>query len=263
MRSLRQMFAVAAFAAAAQLSVPASATNLSDLWFDSAEPGWGLNIVQQEDVGFGTLFVHGPDREATWYVAPHMQLYALSNTGLPYLRGVLYRTRAPWFGGPFDPASVEVVAVGDIDVEPLTTSRLRIVYRIGAVTRSKTVTRQTWRVPAPSWTPYDARFHLHELNGPPGSGVPRRFSAVTWLELGNGTATMTVQEGDGRSCEYHGPYEQTGRLGGFSGAFTCDDGRSGSFQVEELELTREGLSARIRGGWNGGSFRGRFAGPRF
>jgi len=33
------------------------------------EDGWGMNIAQQGDTLFATVFVYGSDRRPTWYVA--------------------------------------------------------------------------------------------------------------------------------------------------------------------------------------------------
>jgi hypothetical protein len=68
--------AAAAFAFALGCSAPAQATTFSpdftDLWYNSAESGWGLNVIQQGNALFGTLFVYGSDNSARWFVADGM-----------------------------------------------------------------------------------------------------------------------------------------------------------------------------------------------
>ena len=45
------------------------ASNYQDLWWDPAESGWGLNIVQQGNVMFATLFTYAPSGRDLWLVA--------------------------------------------------------------------------------------------------------------------------------------------------------------------------------------------------
>src|SRR5215211_6735666 len=65
----------AAFIAAMGLSLSAAASTFSidysDLWGGGqpapTEAGWGLNLIQQGDVIFGTMFVYGADNTARWF----------------------------------------------------------------------------------------------------------------------------------------------------------------------------------------------------
>src|SRR5215207_11325714 len=77
------------------MAQPASATSFStdytDLWFSPAESGWGLNLSQQGNTMFGTLFVYGTDQTPRWYVAS-----ALVATSTNSFTGALYRTTGPY-----------------------------------------------------------------------------------------------------------------------------------------------------------------------
>jgi hypothetical protein len=55
------------------LSTAASSANATGLWWDPADPGWGVSLAHQGDTIFGVLFVHGEDGRPTWLVAPAMQ----------------------------------------------------------------------------------------------------------------------------------------------------------------------------------------------
>src|SRR5512140_1408456 len=96
-------------------SIPALATpqlrNGTDMWFDPAESGWGLNIFHQGDTIFACLFVFGPDGQPRWYVASSL---AGGSDG-PY-SGALYEGTGPWFGGPFDPDAVTRRQVGTMTI---------------------------------------------------------------------------------------------------------------------------------------------------
>jgi hypothetical protein len=52
---------------AASAAVPA---NHTALWFDSAEPGWGLYLAHQGDIVFGVLFVYDASGQPMWLVLP-------------------------------------------------------------------------------------------------------------------------------------------------------------------------------------------------
>lgn len=70
----------------------AEAINLTDLWYNPAESGWGANIVQQNDIMVVTLFVYSPTGEPTWYVASDVRATGEDKNGLPNLfGGKLYR----------------------------------------------------------------------------------------------------------------------------------------------------------------------------
>ena len=100
-------FAAAAFASLA-FALPASATNFStdytDLWFNPSESGWGVNVIQQGNTLFATLFVYGTDQSPRWYVASG--LVASSST---VFSGQLFQTTGPYFGAAWTaPGSPEI-----------------------------------------------------------------------------------------------------------------------------------------------------------
>jgi hypothetical protein len=66
--------------------------NLSALWWDPAEPGWGLNVNHQDDIVFATLFTYARDGEPLWLVASRAEWQ-----GDGAFRGALYRTSGPRF----------------------------------------------------------------------------------------------------------------------------------------------------------------------
>ena len=99
-----------------------AAWNFTDLWWDPAESGWGLNIVQHSSgVIFATWFVYGSDGTPVWYVAPDVRTLEGSS-----FQGSVYRTTGPEvclqdsLGGlscpPFDPAAVTRTHVGSVGI---------------------------------------------------------------------------------------------------------------------------------------------------
>ena len=71
------------------------------MWWNPAESGWGINVVQQADLAFITWFVFGQDGMPTWFVS------AMRGTSGTSFAGDLYTgTGAPYDASSFsmDPA---------------------------------------------------------------------------------------------------------------------------------------------------------------
>lgn len=251
----------AAVAAALSLNTSiASANAVTDLWYNPQESGWGVNIVQQDDIAFLTLFVYGPDGTPQWFVAPETRATDLAADGRPYFEGALYKTRGAWLGGPFDPNSVTVTRVGTVTLSPIANGQMRIEYDVNGVSVNKVIQRQTWRSASVFGNYVGAFSQLKQT----GSGTPVREvnAANIALYIDNGSALLRVDDDNQVRCEYLGDYTQTGRLGSFGGGFSCSNGRTGTFQVDELEISNQGISAKFKSTWAGGSSNGRFGGPR-
>ena len=123
--------------------------NLTDLWWNPAEPGWGINLVQHPSgVLFATWFVYASDGRATWYVVPDARPIGLGSG----FRGQIYRTTGPAFcpdngqclGLPFDPAAVSVFPVGQavISISPSDFDQAMISITVDGATVSRFVRRQ-------------------------------------------------------------------------------------------------------------------------
>ena len=253
-------------------SASSTTTDFSDLWNNPQEAGWGVNVIQQRNTLFMTLFVYGTDGTPEWYVASDVQLVDTSNGVFTFV-GALYRTSGPYFGAAtFNPNQVGVVEVGAIAFVTGEVARAGLAYNVGNVTVQKSIERQTW-----------ARENL----GAPAAGQPAVYvgaSIGTWSNCasGNGptedratyTVTQTdvdastsnvriVEEGAGYSCTYNGAYTQTGRFGVIQGTATCSDGSSQQFVASEVLVSLDALTMRLLATQSGGCrFTGRMGGMR-
>jgi hypothetical protein len=241
---------IARAAAALGLAVagPAAAGPYSDLWWNPRESGWGMNVVQQQETAFVTLFVYGPDGAPVWYVAPAARVYAYGAGGLPQFKGALHRTRGPWHGGPFDPSRVQSAVVGEVDLEVLGKDRIRVHYSAEGATVVKEVVRQTWEEPMIG-AHYVSQFVLRQAFAPGGPPFGTRdYQADVLVHFEGGEGFMRVIDHLDRVCHYRGPYETTGKLLRFSGAYECGsgDGRAGTFELSELEFTANGVTGYLR-----------------
>ena len=253
---------LAALAAALTAGL-AHAGQYSDLWYFPQESGWGLNVVQQDENAFVTLFVYGPDRRPTWYVSSDARITAYAGTQ-PLFRGTLYRTEGSPVGQPHSPVSVH--PVGEIYLETLSRTSMRVHYRIGGVEHVKQVVRQTF-AETPLTANYLAHFHLRQSlpGGPPYGTSTYHGEMLLHVDAEAGVATLRVTDHLSRQCEYRGPYEQTGKLFHFAGGFTCSGGDAlgGTFQVTDLEASAHGITAALRTVSGNVVQNGRFAAVRW
>jgi len=143
--ALRGMLLLAAigFAPIARASV-----DYTDIWFNAAESGWGVNLAQTNfgpapsanDFIFATFFIYGPDGQPFWYAA---QLFR-AGTGETFT-GVMYRVKGTWFGAPtFPPVKAsDVTQVGQATFTATSSSAGTLSYQVDAVTVNKNIERQT------------------------------------------------------------------------------------------------------------------------
>ena len=241
-------------------SLAASAGTYSDLWFDPQQPGWGVSVVQQLETAFVTLYVYGADGKPTWFVASDAQVIAYAGA-LPLFRGTLYRTEGSFHGGPFDPAASKLVAVGEVSLEVTGKDRMRVHYTADGASVVKEVRRYTFQQPIELGN-YVGQFHLRQVrSGSPYGMLYVQADVLAHFNSENGQGYLRVDDQLGRRCEYRGPYELTGKLIRFTGAYTCDRGDTlaGTFEITDVEVTANGMTGYLRTTSGTHSQFGRFA----
>jgi murein DD-endopeptidase MepM/ murein hydrolase activator NlpD len=112
--------------------------NYTDLWWNAAEPGWGLNVNHQGETFFATWFTYDADGAGMWIVMP-------DGTGTTTRKtGTLYRaTGVPLpsiNGSAAANFPVPVVGTGTFDV--IDASTMRFTYMLNGVSQIKTLQRQ-------------------------------------------------------------------------------------------------------------------------
>jgi hypothetical protein len=246
--SLRPFFA----ALIAWFSIPGLATphqhDANDLWIVPEESGWGLNLFHQGDTLFGSLFVYGPDGRARWYTASSM----VGDDGGPlhehpaFYSGALYESSGPPVGGAFDPSRVTRRQVGTMAVE---LGR----EKLGATMPIRNYAYVTYFIDGVTVTKkaYPFSFVAMGLTGTylgyvrtPGGPVETTFN----VSLNGGSFTMTTTAANG-SCMYSGTQEPSGSLFAVEGTYSCNDGRSGNFSLDDIDVTRHGFTAQGTFGW--------------
>lgn len=240
-------------------SLAASNTvDLTDLWFNASEEGWGANVIHQRDTLFITLFVYGQNTQPTWYVASQVDLASSANGVFTY-SGVLYRTTGPFFGGTFNESNVAVTPVGTITFAAAQINQATLTYVAEGVQVSKSLTRQTWRNETLAGQ-YGGASMGDWSNCGGRSGHTESFITLTVTHSNNNVTIAEV--GAGYNCNYVGTYTQAGRMGTITGTGTCSDNFNPTFTMSEVEVSANALSMRISAESAGCRMTGRMGGIR-
>jgi len=223
------------------ISAPALA-DLSDIWWNPTESGWGINLIQNEDVIFATMFVYGPSGAPTWYGATLNR----DNTGR--FAGTLSAATGPYFGaGGFDPRQVGVITVGDMSFTPGPVSDTGVLtYNVGNVSVTKNIQRQTLTTIVIGGT-YLASFSS-QISGCSNAANNGSRLFASQLDIGQNTAgavQLNLTTSAGVSCSLRGTATQVGQLFRIPNAtYTCSNGLSTAAVVYELKQTSQGVEGR-------------------
>jgi carboxyl-terminal processing protease len=113
--------------------------SMSALWWDKAEPGWGVTLMQQTDIAFATIFSYDSNGEPTWHFASECLVSGESCTGLLYeISGGKPLTQS------WDGSDLEFNEVGNIEFSFSDSDNGAIDFTLNAQTAEKTITRQVW-----------------------------------------------------------------------------------------------------------------------
>jgi hypothetical protein len=262
---MRKFLATLALLPFPAYSASAFMTDASDLWWNSSESGWGVNIIQQSNVLFATFFVYGTDSRARWYVASDMRCPNTPTDQQMICTGTLYETTGPVVGPGFNPAAVTRRAVGEARFFYSRGNAGQFSYTIDGVLTSKDVRRQTWAL----------NDITGEFNGmrvtrpfPVGCSLPNNVTSeslgqMTVTRSGSTATISTLGVPPIRSCTYSGTFAQEGRMSSITGgAYSCNDGSSGSFDLTEIEVSKQGFLGRLSQRQNGCNLYGNLGGTR-
>lgn len=272
-RTLR--FAAAALLAALGFARTAGATTYStdftDLWFNPNESGWGLNLIQQNQTMFGTLFVYDTTTAPHWYVVSDLE--PTPSGSQTTWQGTLFSTVGPYFGAvPFNPAAVVLTTVGSLNITFTSENTASLIYSVNGAVVSKTIQRQTFR--------------NNDLTGNYLGGLTAQGTAChngvnngailifdlltvthTSPQSTPSTVSMTVNFTTGNNtqgtCTFSGPYTQHGRLGSIdNGNWTCSTSNQGTFTLSQIEANLSGLTGKFHGTDQFCTYDGQFGGVR-
>jgi lysyl endopeptidase len=117
-------------------------TNFQDLWWNPAEPGWGINLTHQGDILFATLFTYDESGKGLWLVMSRGERIA---DGL-YIGELLAVAGPPFNASPWRP--VTVTRAGTLTVQFTRGNAATITYTLNGQLVVKNIQRQVFGVPA-------------------------------------------------------------------------------------------------------------------
>lgn len=259
----------AAFIAAVGLSFSAAASTFSidysDLWGGGqpapTEAGWGLNLIQQGDVIFGTMFVYGADNTARWF-----SVTLNPSGGSTTWTGPLDQTTGSYYGGPWNNASVTHSVVGNMSISFSNANSGALTYSVNGVQVTKTISRFSLRAPNLTGKYVGGGFGTGPQSGCGSQGIS--IFDVLNVTQNNTAVTLRVDFVNGNNqqstCTYTGTMNTTGRTGSISGTFSCSVGssttNSGTFSITNLETSVNGFNGNFTSSDQFCTATGRFGG---
>ncbi len=215
-------------------------TDVSDLWWNPSESGWGMQLVQNNNFVFATLFIYGANGAPTWLTAE------MNNVGGFTWSGPLYATTGPSFAAPsFDPNLVNAQQVGSMTFTLVNIADGTVTYTVNGTTITKNVTRETLVNESLSGV-YDAvDSYTKTCNPPYSSGTTVGLGTISLSQSGNSIVGQVGNPTNGSFCSLLGTYFQNGKLGAVNGSYSCSTGEVGTFQFFEVVVTEGAITGRL------------------
>lgn len=244
---MRRLVAALCFVFAISAQASSYISEISDLWYAPGEDGWGLNIVLQNNVAFATFYVYDVNRNPVWFTA------VLTYSPGFVFTGKLFADRGPWYGGPYNSATVTEREAGTATFTMPTLNHATLTYTIDGVTVTKSLQRLTFTNENFSGT-YVGGFSIRSTGCTPSTpsdlnGILEFAGPMTVTHAGT-TFHLHIDAGSSPSlaCTFSGTYSQYGKLADvFDGTYFCSDDTVGSFKLFEMTPTLSGFTARAKG----------------
>jgi hypothetical protein len=123
-------------------------TNVSGLWWNANESGWGATLTQQGNLVFMAMFTYDAQNNPVWYVAPQCAILNINpgscSSDLFRVRGGRMPTTG-WTG-----ASVQSTRVGVMTINFTDNNNASMNFTIDGVGGFKSITRQIFNAAAPA-----------------------------------------------------------------------------------------------------------------
>jgi hypothetical protein len=208
----------------------------NDLWFPLDEAGWGVNILEQGDTIFATLFVYDAQGKPRWYSASNLHRIA----GDAFV-GQLEESTGPYFGTSFNAAAVTRRVVGTMSFKVQADGSAQLTYGVDGVGVSKVVQRYAFRKNSLAGT-YLGHYWW-------GSN-PTEPIEITIADDGAFVMDTSGSDmfGSDGPCRYTGTTSrQAGETRSIEGTYTCASRRAGSFRLSDVMVTFDGFTAAFDG----------------
>lgn len=232
----------ASFAMIGSAVATSANTDISDIWWNKNKSGNGTQIVNTGTFAFATGYLYGQNLQPFWFSA---ELELGSGRGVAF-SGPLYVTSGPYYGGPYDPATVTFRQAGTMTFTLTSVGSAELTYTIDGVAVSEPVERQPLTLDF-----YGGLYkgvHSVTTSGcfDPGENDVSVTTAVDVGIVQNESEMTLTRTAGGNTCTYGGTYSQLGRMGMFTGTFDCGGGGFGTAEVFQMTNQPFMLMARTR-----------------
>ena len=233
MSLLQRVLAVVLFSLA--LVRPASAVDYTDIWYNPAEAGWGVNLVQSNSFIFATFFIYGAGNKPYWVTA---QLTRNSTTG--EYTGPVYETTGTSFGDPWNNNSSTVTQVGTATFTPSSAIAGKLDYTINGTSVSKQIQRQALTA-IPLGGKYSGAYLsiFSNCSNSANNGPLTFFANLTVTQTAGGPLKFEFDSNSAFSAS--GPYIQDGTLFRIPNATFTMNGKSYPGSFTEIKGTSQGI----------------------
>ena len=155
--------------------------------------------------------------------------------------GDLFSTTGPAFSAAtFDPSKVVATRVGSATLDIAGGTQGTLTYSVNGAVVTKKIVRQTWRENNASGG------YIGYLQGSCATTTMGPEESMTFtINQAFPNFSMNTAGASGVSCGYNGSYSQDGRLGHAEGNFSCSNGKSGTFSLDAMEASTDGIVTHL------------------
>lgn len=160
--------------------------NVTGLWWNAAESGWGINLNHQGTTIFATLFSYAADGTGMWLVMPSGQRQADGSYS-----GDLFQTTGPAFdANPFAPLGGpvgSVTRVGPMRLVFQDKARATLEYSVNGTAVTKQITPQVFGAPATC---------THAATTAGSRAARTNYTDLWWVAAESGWGLNLAHQGD-------------------------------------------------------------------
>lgn len=236
-----------------QLLIIGSATaarsyvDFTDIWYDQATSGWGINIVQSGnsfDYIFATLFIYDPATgEPTWVTG---ELKLDNDSKDDVFTGPLYRHTSKPTGTPFDPVKpLNSENIGTLTFTATAPDQASISYSVGGMKVERKIVRQTLTGNTIIGTYYGSALFTYDSCTNP---VHQQMRVTVEKNSGTTTFILTTLPDETVVCNLKGTLQSGGRTAKIDNAqYICQDKTTGKIiwdikaDVSNIVATTQGI----------------------
>ena len=218
------------------LPLQAAATDYTDVWYVASEAGWGIDMIQADDIIFISFFIYGSSGQPTWVVA------TMGEDANGNFAGDLYATTGTYYGSPWNPINFVPTLVGTASFFPASPYAGTLSYVINGTTVTKALQRQTLKTINLAGNYAGGRAGAYSGGNCSTVGEYQDNFNLQVSQPGNGTSTFEFDYRSGLNCTLAGTLMQYGKLYSIpSATYQCSNGLSTTASMDQVKATAQGI----------------------